>query len=107
MSFKTEQKPLPAEVRLMDLQFENAKGDGKPAVAEFSDGTRIEFPKGCKFGPDHEFDEFDRERIIRRRLRFLPPIDAEGKPTQPSFLIPQYVSPEYVQKCIERIIKKV
>ena len=75
-----------------------------PAVAIFSDGTTLDFPKGCKFEPDHVEDP--NGKIIGRCLRVHQPL-VDGKPGGPSFVIPQYCSVQNVKTAIERVEKGV
>lgn len=85
------------EVTLRDIDDSQS-----PAVAVFSDGSRLEFPDGCKFAQDnHE----DGGVITGVRLRVQPPIK-DGK-ASPSFLIPQHCSKQNVLNAIDRILKGV
>jgi len=101
MPFNQSQTMDDDGLELTDLIDED--GDKNPldiAEAVFSDGSRLEFPAGCRFPADNHVAA---GKVTQQRVRIIPPKTSQG----PSLLMPMHCSKTYVRTLIKRIEKGV
>lgn len=103
MGFSKKDSIISDDAMLIDIADLDENGEPvEVAVASFSDGDTLNFPKGCRFPVDNYHG---KDGDVQLRLRAtMPPVDGKFQPT---VLIPQYCTKTYVKDCIKRLQKGV